>query len=406
MNDDKCPLETVDRRLNDAHRLLHAAQESYFDPDDFRARLNDLIQALRNVTFILQSNKSRIPNFDGWYSKWQQAMRADPLLLWAHDARTQVVKRGDLETFSKARIAIVDSYFTPRSQDLDVPPWSSPEEIAAAVAKKLEPPETAREIATVRVERRWVDSNLPNHELLDVLHYVLMCLRDLVDSAHAQIEGPNDPANVDVQFPGYVEASEDVRTAYLRLKDLRFVTPSTINRNVGEINKEMLEERYGAEALKLTPGSTFTQLAHSAFRMARNVIERDGYHRHFAIIVGPAGVHIAEIAAEDKGDKLLIWARIAKQMRERGDTSIIVVGEAWEAYVRDKTATVSDVSQLPDKEEGLSLTAASKDGDFIDLYAQIRRDGKGSITLGETQDRSSYRGAEQGFLAPIYEIWR
>ena len=62
----RCPLAPVDRRLDDAHRLWHQAEQSYFDPEEFRLAAQNTIQTLRTVTFILQSNKRMVPDFDAW----------------------------------------------------------------------------------------------------------------------------------------------------------------------------------------------------------------------------------------------------------------------------------------------------------------------------------------------------
>src|SRR6476620_4755237 len=92
-----CPLATIDRRLNDLHRQWHDAEKVYFDPDAFRVAIQTAIQTLRTVTFILQSNKRLIPDFEAWYSPWQDRMKADPLLRWMVDARNKIEKQGDLE---------------------------------------------------------------------------------------------------------------------------------------------------------------------------------------------------------------------------------------------------------------------------------------------------------------------
>ena len=66
-HNEDCPLTEVHRRMDDAHRLWHQALDSYFDPDAFRVALQSCIQALRTVTFLLQYQKRRIPDFDAWY---------------------------------------------------------------------------------------------------------------------------------------------------------------------------------------------------------------------------------------------------------------------------------------------------------------------------------------------------
>src|SRR6516165_1337814 len=116
-----CPLAAVDRRLADAHTLWHEAEAGYFEPDHFRLKVQNAIQALREVTFILQNHKEVIPDFVQWYGdygdekrgkrgKWHERMHADPLMRWMVEARNKIVKRGDLESHSFVRAEIIASY--------------------------------------------------------------------------------------------------------------------------------------------------------------------------------------------------------------------------------------------------------------------------------------------------------
>ena len=111
----------VDRRLADGHRLWHQAEAAYFDPDGFRLSIQNAIQTLRSVTFILQRHKESIPNFDKWYGdyvdekhgkrgKWQVRLHADPLMRWMVEARNRIEKQGDLEANSIIRAEIIASY--------------------------------------------------------------------------------------------------------------------------------------------------------------------------------------------------------------------------------------------------------------------------------------------------------
>ena len=52
-----CPLVAVDRRLTDAHRLWHQAENAYFQPDEFRMYAQMTVQTLRTVTWLLQAQK-------------------------------------------------------------------------------------------------------------------------------------------------------------------------------------------------------------------------------------------------------------------------------------------------------------------------------------------------------------
>jgi hypothetical protein len=79
-SDGSCPLAAVDRRLEDVHQQWHQAEQAYFEPEQFRIAIQTAIQTLRTVTFILQSNKRQIPDFETWYETWRQRLAADPLM--------------------------------------------------------------------------------------------------------------------------------------------------------------------------------------------------------------------------------------------------------------------------------------------------------------------------------------
>src|SRR5664279_3760262 len=102
----KCPIPNAHRRLEDAHFHWHEVRSAYHEPQEFRRHLNAAIQDLRNVTFALQGEKRAVPDFDNWYRPWQDRMKADPVLKWLVDARNTVVKRGDLETASTAKLSV------------------------------------------------------------------------------------------------------------------------------------------------------------------------------------------------------------------------------------------------------------------------------------------------------------
>jgi hypothetical protein len=121
-------------------------------PDQFRLDLNNTIQALRNVTFLLQKIKPHFPIFEEWYSTWQNIMRADHLMRWLVEARNVIVKEGDLETYSIARVSVVDSWFEPPKFEMLVPPFTKTEDFAL-ILQKTAPQGILWDVGLLRVER-------------------------------------------------------------------------------------------------------------------------------------------------------------------------------------------------------------------------------------------------------------
>lgn len=100
--------ETIRRRLREVELFWSEALENYQSIDIFIPKLNASLQALRNVTFILQSHKSLIPDFDRWYVEKQEEMRNDEKLRWCVEARNQITKQGDLELRSNAIVRVMN----------------------------------------------------------------------------------------------------------------------------------------------------------------------------------------------------------------------------------------------------------------------------------------------------------
>lgn len=110
---DLCNVVQSHKRILEAHRLWHQAFNCYFDPEGFRTNINATIQALRNVTFALQNEKHKIPDFGTWYAEWQTRLKDDPMMRWLCDARTEIVHKihyGIIILCSMLRNCVTASY--------------------------------------------------------------------------------------------------------------------------------------------------------------------------------------------------------------------------------------------------------------------------------------------------------
>lgn len=81
---------------------------NYHEPDPFRYALGAFIQAARNVTWMLQKEKSAFTDF-AWYREWSEKAREDPLLRWLHDTRNDFVKSQALEPKSWMTMRCIDN---------------------------------------------------------------------------------------------------------------------------------------------------------------------------------------------------------------------------------------------------------------------------------------------------------
>ena len=87
--DDDCPIPSTHDKYFEAEYFLTRMIKNYHNPFPFQFNLNAFIQALRNVSFMLQSEENKFTGFDEWYQRTRETMRANPLLKRFVEARMQ-----------------------------------------------------------------------------------------------------------------------------------------------------------------------------------------------------------------------------------------------------------------------------------------------------------------------------
>lgn len=176
--------------------LFGTGRKEYFEPNSFRMAINSCIQELRNVTFVLQANKRGIEGFDNWYQPWQEKMRVNQSLKWLVSARNYIVKQGDLDLNSVLRIEVIGSYLAGeiRIFEQDYEPNLTNKEIFEKTIT-LGLPEQVFKNSYVKLERRWVDVNHPDHELLDLLSICWASVAELLLDAPGKTPKTQKVAN-------------------------------------------------------------------------------------------------------------------------------------------------------------------------------------------------------------------
>jgi len=186
-----CPIPMTHRRLAAAHLLWHQALDHYHDSDRFLANLNSTIEALRNVTFVLQKEQS-VPNFAAWYGKWQAALKENAAARWLQGARTKVVHQGELESQSTAEVRLVtwhDHVLASVAMPAETPsPLILQGLPLLSLVEKSGADPTEIEDAAVEVERRWSAEGLDGREILETLAEVYGVLSDMVLDAHTLLK--------------------------------------------------------------------------------------------------------------------------------------------------------------------------------------------------------------------------
>ena len=434
-----CPTPTGHKRLEEVHRFWHECAEGYQDPEEFRIKLNACIQAARNLTFALQKEKDLIPDFDEWYPAWQEAMKSDPVMRWLHDARTQIVHKGDLETRSQAIVRLQIDYADagrevaeglpqPFSKDAEAdPPQFSTnpmltiEEILTKIDELHLPTRVLRE-STLSIERRWVDTEIPNMELLDVLAHVYGILSQIIHDAHDRA-GVSHSLMVDVgreQVPiPEIEAegsrlpcmvtSRAIRTINLHLTKEKVATGGKMwSIKVDRAGAESAARKYGLKKIEMPeaePDSLFDLLPvyiSSAQAIAKSGEEHGWFIFFFRGIV-PVGQEI--LAVRDAADKRDLSQRVAEIVAINRIDGIIEIGEIWQAPITpDSEGAFIRPAVHPDRTEAITIWAETASGLKHSIMIPITRRRLRKPLVGDVIEIDT-ETAINNFLEPTRRVW-
>ncbi len=405
----ECPLANVERRLEDAGNLWRKASDAYFEPSDFRLHLQASIQAFRSVTWILQSNKNAIKDFDNWYSNWQNLMRADPILRWLVEARNKIEKQGDLDAKSKLKATVSGSWFDSGSLEKELPPETRPKDIGHLMVRG-----SINEEALVKVERRWVDSNLPDSEILDALCHCHLTLRKLMSDAHSVLGSPssrecsffNRATKTNEELPEFMLNSQRPRVIWVRLKD---GTSVSLQQNIQTFSRndsanEEARKRYGfndANVRAFKNARTFREECAAWFQHSKRMLEVDSYLIPTALVKTGKGMQLFQFRMNDRADKHIMLRDLADSCKRLDAIGVMFINEAWVAPAKF-AITGRHAIDCPDRGEAIVLHGLKQNGEAVCcLNIFTRREGR--IYFGEDEITE---GDVPSIMAPFVKVWK
>ena len=408
---------TVLGRLGDLRQLWHQTRAAYFDPRQFRIDLQSTISTARTVTFILQSNKAAIPDFEPWYEEVQARFRADPVMKWAVNARNKVEKQGDLATLSQIKVELVASYAGhPSTTWAPASVFASLSDIRRSIPTHLLD-DHVRKHGVLCVQRRWVDEELPDCEILDALAHVYGQLAQMVVDLHRHLGvqiphgGPTQGEHLllDTLPDGRLKSMEVLeaeRTIYIAVATGKEMEIGRIPRGPPPPKVTRLaRKRYGKDAWSgLKDALSFREMAEVFFTEARRIMLRDGYHLP-VMLLWKDMLPVDQIQAfpADQRAKYMMMRDIAARARQIGANGVTYTSEAWTARREDVPAS-GFAAEAKRRGEALVMFAANSEGEMFTLQATVTRKlvKKNKVkSLGPTE-------ADEGpimTLAPFLEIW-
>lgn len=393
-------------RLIQMRELWGQAADNYFEPMRFLIGIQNFIMTSRTVTFIIQANKSIIPNFENWYQPHQASLSDDRIMVWAKDTRNFIEKRGDLEPLSQVRGEIICSYYDgPFSDWVPQSLFSSARDFYLAVPNKISTLPHVVEHGTLLIERRWVDVSLPDLEILEALSHVYEKLSGIVVDLfqHLELEVPHVISEI---LPENMSSLAMDRAIYLSMKD---GSPSGFRVFSSEmkISEKKLRKRYGDQRGKwrqISRAGNFSDLVEAYFRLARFLMLSDGYHKCFTYFtIGNRVVELLATDHPDRGSRYVLMRDLAKLAEIRGADGMFMINEAWTA--REEDCPDGFAVNAKNRGESLMLFGINSKCESVCLSAEIfRKKNKTDKVkyLGETIRNEARQAA---ILYPFKKLW-
>lgn len=195
----KCPIPAAEDKFQEAHYFISGMLEEYHHPSPFRWNLNAFLQALRSVTFILQSEMAHVPGFQEWYQEQRGLMREDPLLRLFVSGRDIVVHKGMLTRRSIIEVGLFRgrSKFKLGFTEIEVSP-DMPSEVALKGAVEqlvgfiLDEEHSAID-EQIGVRRLWLVEELGDGEVIGLCDRAWSRIGSVLASAHAFLGARFEP---------------------------------------------------------------------------------------------------------------------------------------------------------------------------------------------------------------------
>jgi hypothetical protein len=398
-----CPIVNSHRRLNEATITLDEAVQNYHVPDMFAMKVNQTIQALRNVTFMLQGEKSAIPNFDEWYSPQVELLKKDPVMAWLNKARTVVVKQRDLEISSFAYATICNWSDHPLFK-IKVSPLLTASEFVAAIFETYPQQELKKEFGDtiLKAERFWAIPEFPEREILDLLCYGKNFLAKLIAEAHDICNCSFNLCPLFKPISIAVLDTDPIRISHLNPANGEIIGIEFESTDIDLDKAEIARERYGIDnrSRSVKDISNLFECAETLLEQAKKILIKDGYHQTFAFLKIPSnGYHPAVLPFKNQAEKYLVFKSLAKMVHELEATGIILISEAWITKEIKKDQRPSESKAI---RELLIVDAVDCQGNIKSWKVPFSRSTQGEISFEEVSVSTS---DSMLFLNPILKIW-
>jgi len=386
---------TIEQRLYEVSRFWSDCDKNYQELDDFVSSLNALIQSLRNLTFIIQSYKSVIPNFDTWYTTKQKEMRNDIYLKWSHDSRNLIVKSSNLKLKSKTTVDLMNWESHPLKSIL-TDPLTNNSEVVESVLARLSSKKLLDGLRDpiVRVERIWIADNMPDKELLWLTSYCYRYFKKMILDVYKMLGldltkiMSNFESNIDITNEN--ELFEGKRAVVFDLKDNKRLNRRHIRVDRNEKDIETASHRYGFRSSQYI-NKEDDLLTHfkKIITMAKQIIKKDGHHVPMAFLFDDKlESKFYTLAITNRSEIYYIIRKLADEILENRYKGAIIINESWIKNNKDEV-----------KGEAVMIAVIKKGFAEIDMIPFEKNKGKTILkSITKMTDSSNF-----AYLKPIID---
>lgn len=366
---------------------------------------NQFLQTARTVTFIIQKNKSSIPDFESWYGgAVLEPWGKDEVMSWAKEARNKIEKEGDLDLNSSLKLTLVFSYLT--EEDVEV--QCSKAELLNARIKQLvrlaqkRLPSGVSDAAAVMIERCWVTASLPQWELLDAMGYVYARVFGCCQALANQLGTKLDERIPDGRsFSTLQGKTRQVR--YVKLNGLNMYSQRTevIARDPNFRPPEATLAAFNEIHSNRSWPSNLEGVLEYYTKMAEFTFNQFGYHVPMLFLLGEGWKPIDMIATKfsDQTDKYIFWRSVAQRITTLKATGLVWISESWLRSL-DKSGSTA-IRNMPINGERLHVVVIDKSDNRLQVGWEIVRSSDDTKpTLRRIDDMDS---TEKG-MSPFYLV--
>jgi hypothetical protein len=387
------------------------ASNSYHTLDDFLIHLNVTIQEMRNITFFLQSNKDLYSDFDSWYEKKREIMRADQNLDWLHNARTKVVKQKGLDVASKARVTLLN-WEQLDMPELELNPLYSNEEIISFFTQIIQEKfftdfAQSQWKPLARVKRIWIDSEFSKIELLELLQYWYNFLSDLIYEFFSLL-----------WINGFIVKQISLIELNAKQEFLFDISNgSYLKPSRHTIKREDIPEHIHSESGKtfraIKKWNTWDDIGDMIYYhldLNKAILEKQPQLLPTCIFLSKDLVmlNVRFLPFTDRAEKYSGVRELAKEIQSDDRvTAILFIWETWLVDMKNIEEHYKNPSKETSKLEAISLAFLNKEWKVRNIIVPIYRKDWG-IQFGKINDQSwqiKDMPEKSGMLMPIAKVW-